>query len=139
LKKTPPLYFFFSLSNAKKYKNINPKMCKRTVKGFSTNHLRSYRSNISNNSTVSLTVHNISHDCSGSLTQNNLPSNIISNFTIIQKTTNVLVTILPLALRNTIFCQNISNNFTTSFTEQSWATTLVTVLPAALRNSQQSH
>lgn len=57
------------------------------------------RSNISNNSTVSLSVHNISHDCSGSLTQNNVPSYIINNFTIIRKAINVLVTILPAALR----------------------------------------
>lgn len=131
----------FSLCNAKEksHKNINSKRCKRTVKWFSTNFLRSYRRNISNNSTVSLSVHNVSHDFTGSLTLNNLPSNIINNFTITWDTINVFVTILPLALRNTIFCQNISNNFTTCVTEQSLVTILVTILPAALRNSQQSH
>jgi hypothetical protein len=130
----------FSLCNAKEksHKNINSKKCKQTVKWFSTNLLHSYRRNISNNSTVSLSVHNINY-CTGSLTLNNLPSNIINNFTITQNTINVFVTILPLALRNTIFCQNISNNFTTCVTEQSLVTILVTILPAALRNGQQSY
>jgi hypothetical protein len=75
----------------------------------------------------------------GSLTLNNLPSNIVNNFTITRDAINVFVTILSLALRKTTFCQNISNNFTTCVTEQSLVTILVTILPAALKRSQQSH
>ena len=106
MEKSPQLYVSLVYLMQKKYTNISPNRCKRTVKGFSTNHLRSYRSKINNNSTVSLSVHIISHDYTCRLTQNNLPSNIINNFTAIRNTINVLVTILPLALRNTFFCQN---------------------------------
>ena len=46
-----------------------------------------------------------------------------------QSSVRILVTLSPLALRNTVLCQNISNNFTDCLTEQSAITLVATTFP----------